>query len=68
MAERVRVKEIIILGERLDDLGRVTSQVHKAFRSGDTFLPGIISGMIRTAERFLFYDTDCPRTGEVEKS
>ena len=58
MADRIRVREIIILGERLDDTGHVTSQVHKVFRSDETTLPGIVAGMFRTAERYLFYEAD----------
>lgn len=68
MGERIRVREIIILADRLDDLGHVVSQVHKALRSDEPRLPDIVAGMIQTAERYLFYDSDCPRTGEVEKS
>ena len=68
MADRIRVREIIFLADRLDDTGRVTGQVHKVHRSDEPFLPGIIAGMIRSAERYLFYDADCPRGGEEVKS
>ena len=66
--DRIRVREIIFLADRLDDTGHVTGQMHRALRSDDPRLPDIVAGMIRSAERYLFYDTDCPRTGEVEKS
>jgi hypothetical protein len=67
MRERIRVREIIFLADKLDDTGHVTGQLYSVHRPDEPFLPGIVSGMIRTAERYLFYEADCRRGEQKEK-